>query len=266
MAKSKKNANPGHDSNSETPLEQMRASERRFFEKRRQRLSLGKSLLSGHQKTSHELGDHVAIPDHLADTKIKTLTYDDGIEILFSCIKNRHLHQDWKYSFTDEQKTIVRQLIRYFIRDGSCKYDLKKGIYLWGDTGIGKSELMGLFKSFTQKIGIMRFEIVNCPKLVLDLANEKEVSILYNNFTGHKCFDDFGFEEQSSNVYGNNVRVMEMVINERDRYGVITHVTTNVPPKMLGEVYDKRTVSRCHKLFNFIEFQGKDHRKQEIES
>lgn len=239
-------------------LEELRDAQNRFLERRKERFRPVQTVGALIPKVM-SIPDYIPIP---VPDEPKKLTYDEGSELLFKCIKRRHSRQDWKFVFTEEQKVTVRNLIRYFLDDPACIWNLRKGIYLWGDTGRGKTEVMNLFRDFTREIKSMQFEIASTRGIVFDLAKEKDVGVLSQYFTGHKCFDDFGFEEATANVYGNNIKVMEAIIDERDRYNLITHATSNVRPSMLELVYGKRTVSRCEKMFNFVEFTGIDHRRK----
>ncbi len=54
------------------------------------------------------------------------------------------------WSFSDEQKEILWNLLRWFINDPQSVYPLHKGLYLYGAFGCGKTEIMQLFQRFAE--------------------------------------------------------------------------------------------------------------------
>ena len=101
---------------------------------------------------------------------------------------------------------VIPQLIHYFIGDKDCIYPLNKGIYLWGDTGIGKTFLMEIMQEMVKRLGLSQqvFKIYNTQNIAESvLANEKFEPMNYAN--GSAVFDDFGQEPQDkSNSFCNN--------------------------------------------------------------
>ena len=48
----------------------------------------------------------------------------------------KYLNPEGDFKIDNENKTIVQELVKWSIRDKSCKFDLEKGIFLAGDVGL----------------------------------------------------------------------------------------------------------------------------------
>lgn len=160
----------------------------------------------------------------------------------------------------------------YFTKNElKCKelnIDIKKGIWLYGEVGCGKTIAMKVFQDFcayNQHLGNRRFSMFWFQKIKKDYEDKekrKYISELYG-YDAKKdiCFDEF-LKKSNVKDYGVNENIAEMLLDERyERFtndGFITHITTNFPPKYVEEnsILDERTLDRCAQMFNIIEFKG----------
>lgn len=166
---------------------------------------------------------------------------------------------------------VYNELVKYFTGE-DCKYQKHKGILLQGNIGCGKS----MFLKLCSNNPLKSFHVFDCIKLAAQYAESEESLISrFRNALGPKAFDpwkhqycgamfdDLGWEETVKH-YGNEVNVMERVIN-----GIYSaslpfnsyHATTNLTEDELETKYGSRIISRLHEMFNFIILPGKDLRK-----
>lgn len=182
------------------------------------------------------------------------------------------------------EEAVVR-LCYYFANDAGFEtngYSLKRGIYLHGYVGTGKTTLMRLFARNKKAC----FDISTCldvQKLFLrdgeDLidimsANRgepKDFRYFYQQEIG-RCFDDLGTEERISIHYGNKRNVMQEIMQNRyaQQHAIpfcYTHVTSNLDPEtkrvvdgkerpVLEAEYGSRFWDRFRDMFNIIKLKG----------
>lgn len=190
------------------------------------------------------------------------ISFDDAKQILWAIILQDQQQRGYKYEFSDHLKSVIPDMILYFIGDPSGKLDTSKGLYLWGNVGRGKTQLFQFFSVFTKAIKFNQFDITSSKKIVYDISKESSTAGLEYYFTRCVCFDDLGFEEKGYKHFGNELKVMETILEQRYNKRIRTHATSNVPPDQLHKFYDERIVSRCSEIFNFVKIDGVDHRKE----
>lgn len=173
-----------------------------------------------------------------------------------------------KFNADGNLKEVLPELIRYFIADPECKYDLQKGLYLWGDVGRGKTFLLRILKAFCDELEFKarQFRIYNAIDLESEILQTESFRILSNFKKGVWCFDDAGQERPGVAIFGNSFSVFGEIIatryNEYIKVGTVTHLTSNVPPQLILDRFGHRLQSRCNEMFNFIKLEGKDKRAQ----
>jgi hypothetical protein len=186
------------------------------------------------------------------------------------------LTQKTDFRITNENESVIKQLVLYFNNHPKSKLNPNKGIYLAGTVGTGKTTLMKLFSSWKLS---QKFLFVSCRDIQREFASggfaclEKysKKSYKYKNGSHHPanghiiyCFDDFGSEGRSK-FYGNDVSVMEEIIQDRyneysDR-GLITHVTSNLKDgQLIQDIYGVRVRDRIREMFNIVLLNGNSFR------
>lgn len=190
---------------------------------------------------------------------------------------------------------IVKNLCRYFAgeeppvkkdKQGNtlpAPYSLKKGIYLFGPVGCGKTELMAFFRRNSHN----PYLIKTCVDLALEyqkagadtiskydtLIKTSDPAYYYGNSKLGLCFEDLGTEEDKKN-FGNLSNVLADLFLKRyanqydyDRKPVLvgkTHVTTNLSMSEVNERYGSRVKSRIPEMCNIFAFDANspDRRKK----
>jgi DNA replication protein DnaC len=203
-------------------------------------------------------------------------------KMIIRTIIEDHFLAETEFIIDKHNERTVELLIMYFMGDtefeNAGNYSLKKGILLKGNVGTGKSLLIKAFKFLNAKIyrqnsfdfisaieitkkyeekgieGINRY--MKNPKL-----NEHNVEV---KTPLHLCIDDIGTEETTVKHYGTRCSVIADVLHERYEIftdnGKLTHITTNLIPKEIEELYGERVRSRMREMFNQIELTGPDRR------
>lgn len=189
---------------------------------------------------------------------------------------------------TNENKKVIKQLAYYFSNDerfnnSKNQYDLKKGIYLFGDVGVGKSILMESFRKATLDFSIpkpkfyedIRFMSYNWREIsekirnnisgvIEDYSNSK-LNSGAKNYPRNYYFDEFKSTPKLQ-TYGSPVDLNDILLNRYNHFqrdGIKTHLSTNLNPHDLVDFMPKELLSRMAEMFNFIRMDslgGKDYR------
>ena len=128
----------------------------------------------------------------------------------------------------------------------------KRGVYLGGNCGNGKTTMMAAFEKVCRKRG-MRVLRTSAPKMVawhleghsvLDLPYQEKVI----------CIDDLGTEAAESMVYGNKVSVMADFFEEAYKTNCFLFVTSNLGAQEIQDRYGERVRDRFREIFHSKKF------------
>lgn len=186
-----------------------------------------------------------------------------------------------------EQEKVILALSLYFTNspgfeklnesdynNNGLKFSLNKGIWLWGNPGVGKTLMMQMFSRNRR----LCYSVVQCPKIVFGYSKGGDEHIapygkiipesedglsFYQNQRGI-CYNDLGVETSPAKHYGTPINVMETIFLDAYENKVPfwqRHVTTNLTVDQLKEKYGIRFTDRVKQCFNIIDVKGESLRK-----
>lgn len=205
------------------------------------------------------------------------------IELAVEIVESIGKARNPKFRIDDENRFTYENLIRWCHCDTNMKCidpetkkivpgNLKRGIYIAGNTGSGKSWALEIMAAYAMAYN---FQIdMGDTKRCLYWGNVRTDAIC-GEFTEQGTFErfkkmsivgiqDLGAEPTESLYMGNRINVLRQILEYRgDRTDLLTLITSNLPMnhKMLVERYNDRVSSRLNEMCNYFEIKGKDRRK-----
>lgn len=210
--------------------------------------------------------------------------YDDvneALKIVEAIGKSRNP----KFVIDDENRFTYENFIKWAHCDPSMKCldpntgqvipgRLKRGIYIAGNTGSGKSWCLEIMQAYCTAFGFkvlwqddsqprpLWWRIIRADALCDYFVENGNFQIFKKQpMLG---IQDFGQEPQENLYMGNRIDVVRQLIEYRgDKCDEMTLITSNM--KMQGDVlinrYGDRVASRLVEMCNYFEIKGKDRRK-----
>lgn len=188
-----------------------------------------------------------------------------------------------KFVIDDENRFAYTNLIKWVHGDVSMqcldaeskeirKGNLKRGIYIAGNTGTGKSWALEIILEYSRLMGFqVTFDDKLCQLVWGNISADDVCARFTNtgNIDGYKKaniigIQDLGAEPTESCFMGNKLEVLRTLIESRgDRTDAMTLFTSNFPMshKSIIDRYGDRVASRLVEMCNYMEIKGKDRRK-----
>lgn len=200
-------------------------------------------------------------------------------------IKNIAKYHNENYLFTKQIELVSQLLLLYFTGDINfmMKYEemteqkgsLNKGLMIVGDIGTGKSELFSIFRMYSTQVNRLNgFKSYTSGEIVdnLNIVGKAYFQQFSHNYQAQgqakpiTCYvDDIGSRNETVMHYGSKYNAMEEFLNIRyevyKRYRKLTHLSTNLYPSEIKEIYGNRIENRMKEMFNIIELKGESFRK-----
>lgn len=206
---------------------------------------------------------------------------DNAMKIVEAIGKSRNP----AFVIDDENRFAFENLIKWAHCDTSMKCldpvsgqvipgRLKRGIYIAGNTGTGKTWCMEIMQAYIQAIGIkVLWHNDNDPRPLywrtIRADGLCDVWAESGNIQQYKtapmlAIQDLGNEPPETLYMGNRLDVVRYVIEYRgDMHAEMTFITSNL--RMGGEIlkerYGDRVSSRLQEMCNYLVIKGKDRRK-----
>ena len=150
---------------------------------------------------------------------------------------------------------------------------LSKGIYLFGQTGTGKSLAIRIISDLAGVLGLKYQQCGRQANLIWPIYRTDEIVDMYihgNSLTDLKrepivCFHDLGSEPTEALYMGTRMNVMRNILEQRaDNKGTLTIITSNYPPHSdeIKKLYGDRVESRLCDMTNLLVLKGSDRRKK----
>lgn len=191
------------------------------------------------------------------------------------------------FKIKGDDMRLYNALALYFL--GSRKFEsldptfsLKKGLFLQGNTGLGKSLSMKIMQKFAGELNkIKSFRFFLTTDIISDYTLKGEEPLLQHGSHSFRrnringaiqmdcpiaiCYDDLGSEQKVASYFGNEKQVMtEIILKRYDLFishGLITHFTSNYDGEAIEKHYGERVLSRLREMCNEIVIEGEDRRR-----
>lgn len=168
---------------------------------------------------------------------------------------------------------VIKNLFLYFTGQAGS-YDLRKGIWLMGGNGTGKTSLLYIFSEFGKRRSD-GFKIYDCGKVANDFAANGGLDLYTYNRNGYSrqavnmAFDELGRETIPANHFGQKLNVMQHILHIRYNLwrmeGVQTYITTNCDSDEVHDLYDNKNdrfiSDRIREMYNIIHLGGESRRR-----
>lgn len=172
------------------------------------------------------------------------------------------------FQIDDRNRDLVNDLFLYF-HFLKGRLDLRKGLWLEGPVGTGKSTLMQVFSQYLKSLR-MGFRVYICSQVTTDYSLTGDLSRYLDNAGWSSsgpvpmCFDELGREPLPAKYYGTELNVMQHILHIRYSYwqttGLRTFVTTNANGNDIERLYGDFIRDRRKEMFNIIPVTGDSRR------
>lgn len=174
-----------------------------------------------------------------------------------------------QFAIDNSNRQLITDLFHYF-NGVEGRYNLDRGLWLYGDIGTGKSSLMRVFSEYL-KLSYNGFKIHICDDISNDYSRAGDLDLYTYNQHGYigkpvwMCFDELGRETIPANHFGAKLNVMQHILHIRyalwQSSRLKTFVTTNCDPMQIEMAYGDFIRDRIREMFNVILLEGKSRRQ-----
>lgn len=208
----------------------------------------------------YDMQESLAIVEAIGKSRNPAFVIDD---------ENRFTYENMiRWCHCDTKMQAIDPVTKKIIPGG-----LKKGIYIAGNTGTGKSWCLEVMAAYAMAFGFV-ITLGETEKRMLywnnvradDICEEYAANGTFQKFKTRNIYgiQDLGSEPAESVYMGNRIEVLRQLLEYRgDRTDQVTLFTSNLPMnhKILVDRYGDRVSSRLSAMCNYFEIRGKDRRK-----
>lgn len=173
-----------------------------------------------------------------------------------------------KFIITPGRSDIITELMKYFTGNES-QFDLGKGVYIYGDYGVGKSALMAIIQRtiatcFPFSVnGFMAKSLEDIIDEYKEAGNLDSITYRKHDKPKHLCINEFG-KTMDDKIYGTRAdSVIHSLFMIRYQLfqdsGILTHATSNYSVDNAGA--KPIVMDRMIEMFNFVKLTGNSFRR-----
>lgn len=171
---------------------------------------------------------------------------------------NRGIYIDYTFEnlrFVTEEEKLLGKKVNKYLRE-----TIKKGLFIYGSVGVGKTHLTFAIVREVIKLLAQEAKVFSVPRMIADYKESgfDERIVTKAETIPIAVFDDLGSEYISEM----SRELMTRIIDQRLVDSNLTFITSNLSPKMIGELIDVRLISRIKALTHSIEMTGEDRRNK----
>lgn len=185
------------------------------------------------------------------------------------------------FTVDEDNSFAYENLVRWLINDPAMQCESpegakvpaspRKGIYLQGGTGTGKSKALNLLRTLALYLGVkikadgdirsIAWETYRADDICDIFAAEGELRRWKETVV--LCIQDLGSEPGEILYMGNRRRVLGSIIEARgDLSGRLTLISSNMKIDKAGSLYGPRVQSRLIEMCNILTLSGPDRRRK----
>lgn len=169
------------------------------------------------------------------------------------------------FVFRDEYKPIFTSLVYWCMGSAEGDLDPRKGLWLWGDIGTGKSTILEILSRVwpaLSPLGRWGMRITNATDVCADYQSDGYQGLQPYIRWRVQAFDEVGSESIPTSHFSDRENVMQYILQRRyDNRGCITLATTNLSLSQISERYEPRIFDRCKQMFNTVALRGETFRR-----
>lgn len=151
-----------------------------------------------------------------------------------------------------------------------CRLDYRKGLFLYGPVGTGKSTLLKGLQKYMNSIkrrDILKdhrigFFWKSASELANSYAGDGQEKLLQWCSDCNLLIDELGREPRPAKHYGTELNVIQFLLQLRydHRMSDVTHLTSNIRPEDVMPMYGDYISDRFREMFNIIHWGGESKR------
>lgn len=177
-----------------------------------------------------------------------------------------HIRQNCRgFIINDSNRSAISNIFNWCLRNNHGELNPRKGLWLYGNIGTGKSTIMKSVLSFIEKYWLrdsgekLKPTWENVPSFCGKYAENGFA--VFNSIP--TALDELGTECVPTNHIGNKLNVIAHVICSMSEENICIPkiVTTNLSFSDVEKYYGARTVDRIGELFNLVAMHGDSWRK-----
>ena len=199
------------------------------------------------------------------------LDYNTAKKTFWNCYKDAiSTSGEIKPIINNNNVATYSNLVKYYTRDPATAFNIKKGLFLVGEYGSGKSKVLKALQAMAAAHpgNIIHRPIWSHYKAYKKRAeDELKLDQLLNEWARYDLIiDDIGYEEDIKtarvNSFGTVVNIVQEIVRARyELYcntGVITHFTSNKPFREIKDLYGAGTSTRLMEMTTQILWYGEN--------
>ncbi len=172
-----------------------------------------------------------------------------------------------EFTVDEHHREVIRDIFAWCMMMPG-PYNPRKGLWLCGSIGTGKSTMLLIIKEFCKLVRPSEngwpysYKIIRATELCKEFAQRGYEGLEQYVESNRLAIDEVGAENLSVAHYGMTENVIQYILQHRydRRHQAFTHVSTNLTEENLRQMYGDRIYDRCRELFNIVPFTGPSHR------
>jgi DNA replication protein DnaC len=201
------------------------------------------------------------------------MSYDEARKRFWAAMQMQAAHvamrenrPDFEYTIDADLARNLRAIVKWAINDPTGEIPITKGLFLFGQTGTGKSDMIEVLARFASTYSLAKqFTITQMSDVYTRAREDKDYQPVQDCLHGDRAFDEFGRHTGPVMRYGDPLDISEAVVEARynrfKRYGQLSHFVANMTPNECSTVFSPVVFDRIRHMCHSIHFTGESRRR-----